>query len=57
MKKALLLSKPKEEQSHDFQGMLKMIHKLSNRIIDLEKEGKFRKLTNPTTKKERIATN
>ena len=37
-KKALLLSKPKEEQSHDFEGMLKMMQKLSNRIIDLEKE-------------------
>ena len=29
-RRALLLSKPKEEQSHDFQGMLKMIQKLSN---------------------------
>ena len=36
-KKALLLSKPKEEQSHDFEGMLKMMQK-TNRIIDLEKE-------------------
>ena len=34
-KKALLLSKPKEEQSHDFEGMLKMMQKISNRIIDL----------------------
>ena len=30
--------KPKEEQSHDFKGMLKMMQKLSNRVIDLEKE-------------------
>ena len=37
-RRALLLSKPKEEQSHDFEGMLKMIQKLSNWIIDLEKE-------------------
>ena len=37
-KKALLLSKPKEEQSHNFEGMVKMMHKLSNIIIDLEKE-------------------
>ena len=29
-RRALLLSKPKEEQSHDFEGMLKMIQKLSN---------------------------
>ena len=37
-KRALLLSKPKEEKSHDFEGMLKMMQKLSNGIIDLEKE-------------------
>ena len=29
-RKALLLSKTKDEQSHDYQGMLKMIQKLSN---------------------------
>ena len=29
---------PKNEQSHDFEGMLKMIQKLSNRVIYLEKE-------------------
>ena len=39
-KKALLLTKPKDEQSHDFGGMVKMMQKLSNRIIDLEKETK-----------------
>ena len=37
-KRTLLLSKPKEEQSYDFEGMLKNMQKLSNRIIDLEKE-------------------
>ena len=37
-RKALLFTKPKEEQSHDFEGMEKMMQKLSNRIIDLEKE-------------------
>ena len=37
-KKALLLTKPKDEQSHDFEGMVNMMQKLSNRIIDLEKE-------------------
>ena len=36
-KRTLLLSKPKEGQSHDFEGMLKMMQKLSNKIIDLEK--------------------
>ena len=40
-RRALMMSKPKEEQSHDFEGMLKMIQKLSNRIIDLEKEREF----------------
>ena len=37
-RKALLFTKPKEEQSPDFKGMEKMMQKLSNRIIDLEKE-------------------
>ena len=37
-KRTLLLSKPKEEQSHDFEGMLKMMQNISNRIIDLDKE-------------------
>ena len=43
----LLLSKPKEEQTHDYQGMLKMMQKLSNRIIDLEKEREMRKNYKP----------
>ena len=33
-----LLSKPREDQPHDYQGMMKMLQKLSNRIIDLERE-------------------
>ena len=36
-KKPLLLTKPKDEQSQDFEGMVKMMQKLSNRVIDLEK--------------------
>ena len=36
-KKALLFTKPKEDQSHDIEGMVKMMQKLSNRIMDLEK--------------------
>ena len=36
-RKALFFTKPKEEQSPDFESMAKMIQKLSNRIIDLEK--------------------
>ena len=50
-KKALLLSKPKEEQSHDFEAMLKMMQKLSNRIIDLEKEKEAQKAYKPYYKK------
>ena len=37
------MSKPKEDQSHDYQGMMKMLQKLSNRIIDLEKERDIQK--------------
>ena len=37
-RKALLFTKPKEEQSPYFKGMAKMMQNLSNRIIDLEKE-------------------
>ena len=37
-KKPLLLTKPKDERSQDFEGMVKMMQKLSNRVIDLEKE-------------------
>ena len=50
-KRALLLSKPKEEQSHDFEGMFKMMQNLSNRIIDLEKEKEAQKAYKPYYKK------
>ena len=50
-KRALLLYKPKEEQSHDFEGMLKIMQKLSNRIIDLEKEKEAQKFYKPYYKK------
>ena len=50
-KKTLLLSKPKEEHSHDLEGMMKMMQKLSNRIIDLEKEREAQKLISLTTRK------
>ena len=36
-KKPLLLTKPKNEWSQDFEGMVKMMQNLSNRVIDLEK--------------------
>ena len=56
-KRALLLSKPKEEKSHDFEGMLKMMQKLSNRIIDLEKEKEAQRAYKPYYKKGKITTN
>ena len=47
----MLFTEPKEEQSHDFEGMLKMMQKLSNRIIDLEKEKEAQKAYKPYYKK------
>ena len=46
-RRTLLLPKPEEEQSHEFEGMLKMIQKLSNRIIDLEEEREVQKTYKP----------
>ena len=46
-RRALLLSKPEKEQSPDFEGMLKIIQKLSNQIIDLEKEREVQKTYKP----------
>ena len=43
----MLFTKPKEEQSPDFKGMAKIMQKLSNRIIDLEKEMEAQKFYNP----------
>ena len=50
-KKALLLTKPKDEKSHDFEGMVKRMQKLSNRLIDLEKEKEAHKAYMPYYKK------
>ena len=50
-KKPLLLTKPKDERSQDFEGMLKMMQKLSNRVIDLEKEKEAHKSYKPYYKK------
>ena len=47
----MLFTKPKEEQSPDFEGMAKMMQKLSNRIIDLEKEKEAQKFYKPYYKK------
>ena len=37
-KKPLLLTKPKDERSQELDGVVKMMQKLSNEVIDLEKE-------------------
>ena len=50
-KKPLLLTKPKEERSQDFEGMVKMMQKLSNKVIDLEKVKEIHKPYNPYYKK------
>ena len=50
-RKALLFTKPKDEQSPDFEVMAKMMQKLSNRIIDLEKEKEAQKFYKPYYKK------
>ena len=56
-RKSLLFTKPKEEQSPDFESMAKMMQKLSNRIIDLEKEKEAQKFYKPYYKKRRITIN
>ena len=50
-RKALLFAKPKEEQSPYFQSTKKMMQKLSNKIIDLEKEKETHKFYKPYYKK------
>ena len=50
-KKPLLLTKPKDERSQDFEGMVKMMQKLSNKVIDLEKEKEAHEPYKPYYKK------
>ena len=37
-KKPLLLTKPKEERSNELENVVKMVQKISNKIVDLEKD-------------------
>ena len=37
-KKPLLLTRPKYEHSHEVESVVKMVQKLSNKIVDLEKD-------------------
>ena len=50
-RKALLFTKPKEEKSPDYENMAKMMQKLSNKIIDLEKEKETQNFYKPYYKK------
>ena len=50
-KKPLFLTNPKDEQSHNFEGIVKMMKMLSNIVIDLEKEKEAHKSYNPYYKK------
>ena len=50
-RKPLLLTKPKYEWSQELDGVVKMMHKLSNRVIDLEKEKEADKQYKPYYKK------
>ena len=47
----------KDEQSHDFEGMLKMMQKLSNRVIDLEKKRRLINHTSLIIKREKTTIN
>ena len=50
-RKALLFAKPKEEKSPDLENMSKMMQKLSNKIIDMEKEKEAQRFYKPYYKK------
>ena len=47
----MLLTKPKDEKSQEFDGVVIMVHKLSNKIIDIEKEKEAKKQFKPYYKK------
>ena len=56
-KKPLLLTNPKDKQSQYFEGMVKMMQNLSNRVIDLEKEKEAHKSYKPYYKKGKTTVN
>ena len=47
----LLLTNPKDEPSRELDGVVKMVQKLSNKIIDMEKEKEAKKKFKPYYKK------
>ena len=46
-----MLTKPKEERFNELEGVVKMVHKLSNKIVDLEKEKESNKQFKPYYKR------
>ena len=46
-KKPLLVTRPKDERSHELQRVVKMVQKLSNKIVDMEKEREAKNQFNP----------
>ena len=50
-KKPLLLTRPKDEHSHELENVVKMVHKLSNKIVDMEKEKEAKKQFKPYYKR------
>ena len=54
-KRPLLLTKPKEEHSNELENVVKMVQKLSNKIVDMEKDrgtSSYRNPFNPYYKKK-----
>ena len=47
VRRSSLLSKSKEDQPHDYHEMMEALQKMSNRIIDLEKERDTQKTSKP----------
>ena len=50
-KKPVLLTRSKEECSDQLEGVVKMVEKLSNKIVDLEKEKEAKKQFKPYYKR------
>ena len=50
-KKPLLPTRPKDEHSHELESVVKMVQKLSNKIVDMEKEKEAKKQFKPYYKR------
>ena len=50
-KKPLLFTRPKEEFSNELEGVVKMVHKLSNKFVNLEKDKEAKKQFKPYYKR------